>query len=353
MNQTQNQTLQPEPSTGGDFCAVTGAAALATLASPRAEAEVCRRMVKVRRTTRLQTGNGEWTYEVVPGWGQLPAGTAFGGTHGAIATDKAGHVYVSTQSETGILVYQPDGMLLKTIATEYPEVHSIFHAEEGRRRVSLHDGAEGDAEGELALRQDEDRRHSRAEDYRSAGGRIQSAQRVAAHGGRAGPGRQHLHRQWLRRLALFRFDKNGEYRASYGGQRHSGWPIRLQPRPGSRYALRSAASAGLRPREPPPLPLRFRRKIRANRHAASAPALPGKLSWRLCGRLRIGRTRHHPRQGQCAGGLPRRQPAEDPMGQLSSFSRARSRPQSSAPPTDATSIRMPISMFPTGIKLAG
>jgi len=78
----------------------------------------------------METGNGEWTYRVVEGWGQLPAGTAFGGTHGGIATDKAGHVYVSTQSETGVLVYSPDGVLLKTIAHEYPEVHSMVYAEE-------------------------------------------------------------------------------------------------------------------------------------------------------------------------------------------------------------------------------
>lgn len=76
------------------------------------------------------TGNGEWTFQVVPGWGQLPAGTSFGGTHGGIATDKAGLVYVSTQSETGILVYGPDGKLLKTIAHDFPEVHSIVYAEE-------------------------------------------------------------------------------------------------------------------------------------------------------------------------------------------------------------------------------
>jgi hypothetical protein len=67
----------------------------------------------------------------VQGWGRLPSGTEFGGTHGAIATDRAGRVYVSTQSETGILVYGADGTLLKTIAHEYPEAHSIVHAEEG------------------------------------------------------------------------------------------------------------------------------------------------------------------------------------------------------------------------------
>jgi len=65
---------------------------------------------------------------VIPHWGQLPPGKTFGGTHGAIASDKAGRIYVSTQSETGVLVYERDGSLAKTIATEYPEVHSLTYA---------------------------------------------------------------------------------------------------------------------------------------------------------------------------------------------------------------------------------
>jgi hypothetical protein len=76
------------------------------------------------------TGNGDWTYEVVPGWGALPSGTSFGGTHGAIAQDNAGNIYVSTQSATGVLVYKRDGKLIRTIANAYPEVHSMVHAEE-------------------------------------------------------------------------------------------------------------------------------------------------------------------------------------------------------------------------------
>jgi hypothetical protein len=75
--------------------------------------------------SQLRTGNGDWTYDVVHNWGQLPAGKQFGGTHGAINSDKAGNVYVSTQSETGVLVYDSGGNLLKTIANQYPEVHSL------------------------------------------------------------------------------------------------------------------------------------------------------------------------------------------------------------------------------------
>jgi len=78
----------------------------------------------------ILTGNGEWTYEVVPAWGSLPSGTNFGGTHGAIAQDSAGHIYVSTQSATGVLVYNSRGSFIRTIANAYPEVHSMVHAEE-------------------------------------------------------------------------------------------------------------------------------------------------------------------------------------------------------------------------------
>ena len=61
----------------------------------------------------------------------MPAGTTFGGTHGAIAQDKAGNIYVSTQSSTGVLVYNSDGRLLRKIATAYPEIHSMVFATEG------------------------------------------------------------------------------------------------------------------------------------------------------------------------------------------------------------------------------
>ena len=80
--------------------------------------------------SQLRTGNGEWTYDVVPHWGQLPEGKQFGGTHGAINSDKVGNLYVSTQSETGVLVYDTHGRLLRTIANQYPEVHSLHYSVE-------------------------------------------------------------------------------------------------------------------------------------------------------------------------------------------------------------------------------
>jgi hypothetical protein len=111
------------------FCAAVGAVALASLA-PAALCAESMDESDSKPQVKLLTGNGEWVYEVVPDWGKLPTGTAFGGTHGGIATDLSGHVYVSTQSETGVLVYSPEGTLLKTIAHELPEVHSMHHAVE-------------------------------------------------------------------------------------------------------------------------------------------------------------------------------------------------------------------------------
>ena len=109
------------------FLTLTGGAAVGSLFGSNAHAD--NRSEEAMSTTS-RTGNGAWTYDVVPGWGQLPAGTAFGGTHGGIATDNDGRLYVSTQSETGVLVFDREGKLLKTIAHEYPEVHSLVHAEE-------------------------------------------------------------------------------------------------------------------------------------------------------------------------------------------------------------------------------
>lgn len=79
---------------------------------------------------RLRTGNQEWIYEVIPHWGALPQGKTFGGTHGGVVSDKAGNIYVSTQSDSGILVYDESGKFLRSIANTYPGIHSLQHSTE-------------------------------------------------------------------------------------------------------------------------------------------------------------------------------------------------------------------------------
>src|SRR5947207_3750639 len=111
------------------FFAAAGATTLAAAVPLRADSTTMGDGTGMQ--TETLTGNGEWTYRIITGWGKLPHGTVFGGTHGAIAEDNAGHIYVSTQSETGVLVYGGGGELLKTIAGGFPEIHSMVHAEEG------------------------------------------------------------------------------------------------------------------------------------------------------------------------------------------------------------------------------
>ncbi len=84
----------------------------------------------------VRTGNGAWSYEAVPHWGELPDGKNLGPTHGGVVIDaKTGLIYVSTDAPHGILVYQPDGKLAKTIAPECQGFHAMAVREEGGKTV--------------------------------------------------------------------------------------------------------------------------------------------------------------------------------------------------------------------------
>lgn len=199
------------------FCAVSGTAALASLISfeaPMAAAENSENATGAG----LETGNGEWTYRVVPAWGQLPTGLAFGGTHGAIATDSAGQVYVSTQSETGILIYTPDGVFKKRIATEYPEVHSIFHALEGADEYLYTTVQKGTPkENWLFVKMKTDGTVvQKITAPPQAGFKTPNEWRLTA--AVPGPDGRILIANGYGDSRIFHFDKNGEYRGEWGGK---------------------------------------------------------------------------------------------------------------------------------------
>ncbi len=74
----------------------------------------------------VRTGNGAWSYEAVPHWGELPDGQIIGPTHGGVVVDdESGLIYVSTDSALSVLVYQPDGKFLRTIAPECQGFHAM------------------------------------------------------------------------------------------------------------------------------------------------------------------------------------------------------------------------------------
>lgn len=86
--------------------------------------------------TAVRTGNGAWTYEAVPHWGELPDGKIIGPTHGGVVVDNdSGLIYVSTDSELSVLVYQPDGKMLRTIAPECQGFHAMAIRKEDGKAV--------------------------------------------------------------------------------------------------------------------------------------------------------------------------------------------------------------------------
>jgi hypothetical protein len=216
MNTTQNQP-GPGAFDRRRFCALTGAAALAALAAVDAKAEPVEAVGKPAESP-MQTGNGEWICEAVPGWGQLPAGKAFGGTHGAIATDKAGHVYVSTQSETGVLVYSPDGSLLRTIANQYPEVHSMVCVEESGVEYFYTTVQKGTPqENWLFVKMKTDGTVvQKITAPPEAGFKAPNEWRLTA--AVPGPDGSIFIANGYGDSRIFRFDRNGNYKTSYGGK---------------------------------------------------------------------------------------------------------------------------------------
>ena len=81
-------------------------------------------------TATVRTGSGEWAFESVAGWAKLPEGKPLGPTHGGVAVDRAGRVYVASDGPCGILVFAKDGKLEKTIAEEHSGCHSLLLVEE-------------------------------------------------------------------------------------------------------------------------------------------------------------------------------------------------------------------------------
>lgn len=79
------------------------------------------------------TGNGAHRFAVVPDWGTFPDGNPLGATHGGVAVDRAGLVYVSTDGDRGICVFQPDGTFVRSIALDCSGTHSLVVHDEGGR----------------------------------------------------------------------------------------------------------------------------------------------------------------------------------------------------------------------------
>ena len=76
-------------------------------------------------TEVIRTGKGAFTYETVPGFGKLPDGAKLGPTHGGVAIDAKGLVYVSTDGVQSIAVFKPDGTFVKAMSPDLKGIHGL------------------------------------------------------------------------------------------------------------------------------------------------------------------------------------------------------------------------------------
>ena len=80
----------------------------------------------------------EATYQHVVNWCKPPAGKqTIGNSHGEIRLDKAGNVYVSTETKDGaIQIYAQDGTFIRSIANDYPGIHGfVIHEDAGEEYI--------------------------------------------------------------------------------------------------------------------------------------------------------------------------------------------------------------------------
>jgi len=84
----------------------------------------------------LRLGQGDHLYEWVDGWGALADGKGLGNTHGCVVVDSRDRVYLNTDTENAVVVYDPAGNVLSTWGAELAGgLHGMCIAEEDGEEV--------------------------------------------------------------------------------------------------------------------------------------------------------------------------------------------------------------------------
>src|SRR4051812_20017469 len=74
-------------------------------------------------------------YSISPNFfDENPGGQPLGPCHGGAVTDKAGNIYISTDTERGIIVFSPKGKFLRAIGPSH--IHGLeVRSEKGREYI--------------------------------------------------------------------------------------------------------------------------------------------------------------------------------------------------------------------------
>ncbi|MBM3976700.1 MAG: hypothetical protein FJ299_06885 [Planctomycetes bacterium] len=180
-------------------------AGLLALVAPRAEDP---------QAPAPRVGSGAHSYDWQRGWFQLPAGVEFGNTHGNIAFDAGGRVYVNTDSERAVMVFGPDGRFIDAWGKEFAGgAHGMCIATEGREEVlwlahtGRHEVVKCSLQGEVKLRigwPEASKRYASANEYAPTAVAIGPAGQVFVGDGYG--------RSWVHE-----FDASGAYVRTFGG----------------------------------------------------------------------------------------------------------------------------------------
>ena len=184
----------------------------------------------------ILVGAGEHTYEWVLDWPTLPEGMELGYTHGCIAVDSKDRIYLETNEEHAICVFNTDGKLLRTFGAELAGgLHGLSIVREGEEEFLYATHLTGkvlklDLEGRVLWELGYPKESGI---YEEGGPRYHPTSVAVASNGELyvadGYGRHWIHR----------YDKDQNYVASYGGRRRRQGTAAKPPR----HPHRSAASA--------------------------------------------------------------------------------------------------------------
>jgi len=74
---------------------------------------------KARPSKALVLGTGNHTYEWVGDWLKLPKGMQLGSCHGGLCFDSSGLIYLNTETENAVMVFDPVGKFIRAFGKDY------------------------------------------------------------------------------------------------------------------------------------------------------------------------------------------------------------------------------------------
>lgn len=81
---------------------------------------------------RVVLGEGDHAFAWVHGWAKLPEGMGFGNTHGCVIVDSHDRVYVNTDTENAVMVFEADGTYVSSWGKELAGgLHGMCLVKEG------------------------------------------------------------------------------------------------------------------------------------------------------------------------------------------------------------------------------